>query len=446
MASIALPKEPYSLDPLFEKAVVTLCACRPRFWSVVGYLLDPDCVGIPASKLVLQACVQIAKDIGHGPGSLLVTLQRVRQMMSDGKITLVQLQEVATLFDEAEDFGLPTEEDVIGVLAPILKRRAQSAAIVAAHDEFARKGDFKRIVDHLQRAELIGVQDMSVGTVVGPEGFAEIDQMGSMVRLPTGILELDLQLNDGLHRGGLGVVLGGSGDGKSQFLIHQSAEAMRMKLFVGFATLELPKPVQLARLFANLTGVPINQILENASDRKEAQRRMEVMAPHIGACIIEEFPPHATTVKDIRDWIDRCADRYGRRFDLFSCDYGDKLHAPNVKNDNEYLAMRYVYEGLRRDIAVEFDMWVWTGAQATRANKDQGKRLELHHVSDSTHKVRVADLVMTLNARDEGQQMLYFIAKNRLGKNRFQVGPIPTDFARARMVPAASEYFDWSKI
>lgn len=441
-----IPKEPYNLDPAFEAAVVTLAASRPRFWARVGHALDPDCLGSPAARLALQAVGLLARERGVGPASSLLTQQRVSRMVADGKITHAELVAVADLFDAAEDVGLPPDDAAADELAPILKRRAQSAAIVQAHDLFARKADLRPVVDALARADRLGAADATTGTLVGADSFDEIASMSSVQRLPTGVLELDLQLNDGLARRCFGVVLGASGDGKSQFLINQAAEGVRSKLFVGFGTLELPKPVQLARFFANMTGVPFDLIMENPADRAEAKRRMAIMTPYVGACVMEEFPPHATTVRDIGDWCDRVADQYGRRFDLLCLDYADKMHDPRARADNTYLEMRYVYEGVRRDLAVDRDMWVWTGAQAARADKDSKKRLELNNVSDSMHKVRVADMVITLNARDEGTQMIYFVAKNRLGKSRFQVGPLPSDFERARLVPAPAEFFDWRSV
>jgi KaiC/GvpD/RAD55 family RecA-like ATPase len=443
-----LTKEPYAFDPDFERAVVTLCALKTRFWSRIGYALDPECMGLPGSKLTLQTCALIAREVGHGPGNLLIIVQRFRRMMADGKMTLADIVQISAMFDDAEDFGLPNEDDVVAELAPMLRRRMQSTAVVAAHDEYAKKGDFSTVIETIRRAERLGEQDTSVGTILGAAGFDEIDKMNTLTRLPTGVLEMDLQMSDGLHRGGLGVVLGASGDGKSMYLVNQAGVAVKSeKLFVGVATLELPKPVQLARLYANLTGIYTNQILENATDRAEAKRRMAYMAPHVGACVVEEFAPHATTVQDLVDWCNRVADLYGRPFDVLVVDYADKLHHPMKGGDqNEYLIMRYVYEGLRRDIAVAMNMWVWTASQAARATKDQGKRLEMHHVSDSMHKVRVADIVLTLNAKDEGAQLLFFVAKNRLGKARFQVGPVPTDFERARIVPATAEFADWAKV
>lgn len=445
--AVVVPREPYQFDPAFERAVATLCARSPRFWARVGHALDPECVAAPEAKLVLQACALIQHRVGHGPSSTVLVLQRLRAQVAEGRITQAQVDAVGAYFDAAEDFGLPPDEEVAAELVPLIRRRLHSQAILTAHDEYARRGDFKVVADTIARAERLGEAELSAGTLLGAGAEEVVAQMTQLVRLPTGVLELDLQMRDGLHRTGLGVVLGGSGDGKSMYLINQAAVgSVAERLFVGVATLELPKPVQVARLMANMTGVPTNLILENPDERRRAWGRYEVMRPSIGGIVVEEFSPHATTVLDVRDWCDRSADTYGRKFDLLVVDYGDKLYEPRVKSDNEYVAMRYVYEGLRRDIAVARDMWVWTGAQASRPGKDQAKRLELHHVSDSMHKVRVADLVLTLNARDDGAQILYFVAKNRLGRARFQVGPVPTDFERARMVVSASEWADWASM
>lgn len=438
---IAPRKDPYDFDEHFERAVLTLAASVPAFYGTVGHVLDPECMGLPEAKLILEILALMYREKGSTPSSVLLVVQRLRRRMAEGKITLEAVKAAAAVFDAAEDYGLPDAKAVADELTPLLRRRAQSEAIMLSHDEYARRGNFKVVREHLERAERIGMASINVGTNL-TAGFAEISQIKALERLPTGVLPLDVQLNEGLARGQMGVALGGSGDGKSMFLSSQASEAIRRQHHTVYASLELPRTVILARIQANLTGVPVNQILEHAGDRAEAERRMNVMSQHIGACFVEEFSPHATTVNDIKDWVERCEQQLGAPVGLVAVDYGDLLYDPRIKGDNEYIAMRYVFEGLRRDIAVP-NRWLWTAAQAGRPSKDMGKRLDLQHVSDSMHKVRVADLVLTLNARDDGAQLLYYVAKNRTGKARMQVGPEPTDFERGRIAPLASEWMVW---
>ena len=260
--------------------------------------------------------------------------------------------------------------------------------------------------------------------------------------MSTSILELDLALRGGPVRGQLSVVLGDSGAGKSQFLSSVAAEGLRNRMDGLYATLELPKEYIFARIAANLTGVPTTLITESAKEREEAKRRLAIMTPNIGALRIGEFSPHTTTVRQVLEWVDSCQQQAGRKFDFVCIDYGDKLAPPPIAklDSNDYLAMRYVFEGMRRDGAVELDQWWWTASQASRV-KDPKKLLDLRNTADSMHKVRVADLVITLNPREE--QILYFVAKFRTGAGKMQVGPIPHDWDRGRMSPLATEWADW---
>jgi hypothetical protein len=99
--------------------------------------------------------------------------------------------------------------------------------------------------------------------------------------------------------------------------------------------------------------------------------------------------------------------------------------------------MRDVYEGLRL-FAVERNMWCWTASQSKAKGKDKGSKhnRDVESLADSMHKGRVADLVVTLNVNDDGNEVTMFVAKNRTGKSRFAIGPLPTDFALGRMVVA----------
>jgi hypothetical protein len=48
------------------------------------------------------------------------------------------------------------------------------------------------------------------------------------------------------------------------------------------------------------------------------------------------------------------------------------------------------------------------------------------------NKVRVADLVLTLNVHDDGASLEYYVAKNRLGVSRQSIGPLPQDWKHGR--------------
>ena len=438
-----LRNEPYGLDADFERLVVWYCSTNPSFWSLVGYALDPSALEVEYGKLIVDTCRQIAREAGRGPSSTLLVLQRLKRRLNEGKVTVDQIQGIAEFYDYVEDNfdPIPELELVVNEILPVVKRRFYSQAIVLSHAEWAKKGDFASVKQILDQAEALGTKENVSGIQLGPVGFDKIEQSKTMDRLPTGILELDLKLNGGSPRRSLGIWMADSGGGKSMALVHQNCEALRRQMFTGFITLELPEHIQLARHFANITGVPVNDILDIEGWRDEAKRRLTSIQDKLGLCELGEMPPHATTVSDVINWVDNMEQKHGAKMEALIIDYADKLTARGIREDNTYLMGRQIYEGLRRDIAMERGMWVWTGSQAGRGDKKK-RKLDLGDISDSMHKVRVADIVISLNHDGEGQVDL-FVAKNRLGSSKYSVGPLITDFERARLVPATTELGQW---
>ena len=438
---MGLTSEPYGLDESFEKVVLWCCCTNPGFWSLVGHAIDPNALEVRDARLIIETCRQIAKELGRGPGTGLIVLQRLTRKVHEGKATVEQIEAISELLDEVEDSDPPDFELVVNELLPILRRRMQSQAIVMAHGEFAKRGDFGPVQDMLAAASSLGEKEQVSGVAVGPSGFDRIEESKTVDRLPTGVLELDLKLNGGAPRRSLGVWLADSGGGKSMALVNQAGECMRQKQFSGFVTLELPEHIQLARLFANLTGVAVNDILDIPHWREEAKRRIHALHSEIGLCEVAEFAPHATTVKDLVEWIEDREQHHGVKMETLIVDYADKVAARGVRDDNQYLMMRQVYEGLRRDVSMDRGMWVWTGSQSSRPDKKR-RMIDLRDVADSMHKVRVADVVISLNPLDD-DQIEMFVAKNRLGASKFIVGPLLTDFEKARLVPVTRELGEW---
>jgi len=434
MAGVKRRVESYGLDPAFERMVVALACSRPRFYGRIGRAMEPEALAAPGAQLALQAAHAIAQDSGHGPESSVLVMQRLKRWMQDGRVTQEQITGVFDLLEQADETGLAPEDAVVDELTPLLQRRVQSQAVEAAMDEYAKRGDFARVAELIGDAARLGKADTSVGTLIGADSFAAIEGVRHLERLATGVSELDLALDGGLWRGALGMVVGGTGDGKSMFLSHAAASALQSGLHVLYATLELPEALVLSRIKANLTGVPINAIMDGSME--EAKRRLVAMMPTLGRCYVKDFTPHATTVEDLREWVKGCEQLARRQVDVLIVDYADKLTAkvPGEKDGSEYRTMRVVYEGLRV-LAVEHKFFGWTASQKRRSSDKTKKKSDTDDVADSMHKSRVADVVVTLNLRgEENEELLYYIAKYRIGKAHASIGPLPHDFARGRMV------------
>lgn len=438
-------REPYDFDPRFEACVLFYVCSDSKFWAAAGRELEVDSFSLAPAKALCEAARQLHKE--GVPPSCLGVLQRLRATVSAGKLEARLLEESDALFESVLELQPkpPSAEAVLSELIPLLKRRLQSKAVLLSHQQWASRGDFTVVAATLARAERLGRGEEQPGVQLGAAGFRAIAEVGALERLPTGVFELDQQIG-GLWRGAVGFWLGRSGGGKSMALIHQTATAVLQKRrFTGFVTLELPQSLQLARLYAHLTGVPVNLILDNPAQRAESQRRMASLEPMIGICEVVELPAHGTSPQDLDHWIDSQEQKHSQKMEVLVVDYADLLTAPVPRGEsNDYVMMRQVYLGLQK-LAKGRNMWVWTGSQAGRGKgtkKADSEYLDLESVADSMNKSRIADMVLSLNPREEGQFEI-FVAKHRLGRAGYAVGPLPSEFELARLTPWARNIFNW---
>jgi len=220
----------------------------------------------------------------------------------------------------------------------------------------------------------------------------------------------------------------------SIYLSHQTASAMRANRFVALATLELPEPIIIARIKANLLGFTIDEILNGSLEK--AEQKFMALAPSLGSCVVKEFAPKATTIHDIFAWVKDLEAEEGKKIDLLVVDYADKLGTGRA-DDNSYVTGGTVFEGLRH-YSVERDIWCWTASQPKRMTKGQ-KRIELDDIADSINKARVADLVVTMNPKGDGDLLSYYLAKNRMGKTGKTIDDLPQEFEYGRIAPTTRD-------
>lgn len=430
---------PYNLDPAFERAVVYLSATRPAFYGRLGFRLDPEGLGLDACKSVMRACAAVYKDTGKGPAAPAVVMQRLRNQMDGGAITHDDYVLAQGLFDNMRNVAV--DEDAVSTeLVPLLKNRLALQALIKGSEQ-AGKGevDVEVVRDLLDQASSVGKSDTSIGLELGEEAFDAMDALRDLPRLRTGVVEIDSLIGGGAVAGTLNMFIGGAGDGKSMGLAHLGSAAVRQRKFVGCVTFGEVNPAYWqARVIANLTGYPINEVIAgNARARKRIGEMKE--RGELGMFRCHEMTQGASTIVELKDWASRLEDQMKCELDLVLIDYADQMAARKTCK-SEYEAMKYVYGDLRA-WAVERNRFpLWTASQAKARQKvDVGRILGLYDAADSTHKVRIADLVVTLNVDKEKGEIKYFIAKHRLGKSDMLIGPLPIDFARGRMAPIPGE-------
>jgi hypothetical protein len=432
--------EAYGLLPEVENAVVHRACFSPRFYGKVCAVIEPDMITDERAALALKTAHETAKELGHGPERTLIIIQRLRQQVDEGKLKAEQMVAVVDFFEEVEDQAETTEESLISMLRPVLTKMLKRQAGKLVLEE-GSTGDMTRAFSLIEKADAIGKVDTTPGSCLSSDSFAEIASLRYIERLSTGITELDYCLSGGMPRGQFWLFAGGFGAGKSMCLTQMAAEGVFNGRAVLYATLELPEPLQKARLIGNLTGEYVDDII--IGKQEAAIARYNELKPRLGPIIFKYFPPGATDVQAIIDWTKLAQEYLKVEVELVCIDYLDKLHHPKAKN--EYTAGTLISDALLA-WANDSKKWVVTAAQLTRmTDKRRKRKADGDDISDSLGKSRACDGLITINPEiDDESKMVtalsFYIAKYRTGAPNMSTPSLPTDFAHGRVVAINREF------
>ncbi|PCJ25641.1 MAG: hypothetical protein COA94_06070 [Rickettsiales bacterium] len=415
---------PYGLPKPLERSTVHWCTRSEDFWYSVGHLVEPAGLGEACARTVLEHCIALHRaDTVPTDAGVLSSMVMLRDR---GRLTQEVMEDTVDYLDLIEGSAM-AEEATLQAIAPVLRRRKESEVVDALIKAHAAHQPLDDLVDALQTVQLIGTTDAHPGMFLDQDVFARIDRLRHVERMSLGMKELDIAVEGGLGRSQLVVFMGKAGDGKSMALINLAAKAICSGMNVAMASLELEEEVWTARLLANLTGVPTNDILKG-SWRDASQRLRELQeGVGLGRFAVKWFPPRSTKWSEVKAWYARVREEMGG-LDLFGSDYADKILSDG-RHDGTYGAMGEVYEE-HRLAAVEWGCWAATASQKKSGVKGKA---DVDDASDSANKGRVTDMMIDLEALEDGNEMIARVIKNRHGPSRMEIGPFVTDWARARI-------------
>ena len=219
----------------------------------------------------------------------------------------------------------------------------------------------------------------------------------------------DYLMHKGWGRKELSVLMGGAKSGKTTAMINHARYAAEAGYDVLYVTLEVSAAIISDRLDACISGELIQEIAEGLKAKK-VEHSIEAAKARSGKFWVEEFPSGTMTPAMLQRLIDRHKSN-GIKFDLIVVDYAD-LMAPNHRTDSAIENSKSVYVDLRA-IAFLEGCAVLT---ATQTNREGYKSVvaKAEHVSEDFNKIRIADIVISINATEEERKdreaRLYFAA------------------------------------
>jgi replicative DNA helicase len=425
-----VPNQPYDFDESFQDQIMAFAISDHVFARRTVGLVKPDYFENQASATLVaiaQAHYQKYKELPD----IAAFKQILRTKIESGMIRADMKGEVIGKFKEVFQKG--------GKLNKLVNR----AYIVDQVEEFARhqeiykvtlkipdlmaKGKHDEIAKLMKKASMIG-QNMADHVI---DYFANIEERSVIrkekaagLRPPQGITTGVKKLDDMLYHGGWGfeelsLLLGGAKAGKSTGLLWFAKNAALAGHDTLYVTMEMSADIAMNRMDASISGVEMTNLTKAIGEVEEKVKEAHKKA---GRLMVAQFPTGTLTPSGLRRLLESLA-ADGQRFKLVVLDYMD-LMRPDVITQNSIENSKNIYIDVRA-IAQEEHIAILS---ATQTNREGFKSVtaKAEHVSDDFNKIRIADLLISINATEDEQnrneaRLFLLPSRNQKGNIMLQV-------------------------
>lgn len=344
----------------------------------------------------------------------------VKEAIAKKTIRKDMVDEVKSAIRRLNSADISGRDYVVEEVGSFAQYQALTDAILKSV-EFIEKRKFSMVHEAVKKAMEVGAS----GAAAEIDYWGDIDRRtdhrkalvaGEVKRrgITTGVRILDsLLYHKGWGRKELALIMGGPKAGKSISLANFAKFASLAGYNVLAVTLEVSKEIYADRLDATVSDTAMKEL---ESKIIEVRDRVKAHASKAGQLRIAEYPTGSLTPAMLRRLIASYKAR-GIVFDLIVVDYAD-LMKPTLPTTDPIENSKQIYTELRA-ISQEEDAAMLT---ATQTNREGAKSVtaKMDHVAEDFNRIRIADLVMSINATDEekakGEARLYMVAsRNQQG-------------------------------
>lgn len=422
-------KEHYEFDGQFQDKIVALMLRDSNFLLRTEGLVDPGYFESVDNILIAGMCLRYYKKYRKAPGDI-VTFKMLISNESKAKILRKDyaIEVVNRIKGTPEEnprhiygIDISDRELVIDTVAEFARHQAVANATLKVAEILETSRDFNLMAEEMRRALDVGANldsaDYDYGEQLENRTRRRKEKAAGLLPpqgITTGLKELDKALyHGGWGRSELSVLLGGAKAGKTTGLISFGINAIAAGYNVLYVTLEVSADIISDRMDANIAE---QAMMELGTSILETGSKVKKFLEKAGIFKIREYPTGSMKVSDLRRTIESYKSK-GINFDMIIVDYAD-LMAPERYTDNAQENSKNVYVNLR-GLAMQEKVAILT---ATQTNREGFKSTvaKAEHVSEDFNKIRIADLIISINKTDEerlaNEARLYFAAsRNQAG-------------------------------
>lgn len=441
-AAVALPEVEetatprYEFDADFQQKIVAMTLRDTQFAQLTDGLIRPEFFENSAYAALVRVANGYFAKYKKAPGDKVVLASilkdAIRAKTLPAELAKLAISVVGGLFTTDV-----SDRDYVADECATFARHQATARAILDSVEMIEKRDFDGIGKKMRAA-----LDTGVNVNGGAYNYADMVKLRTQerkdraagIRPPTGITTGYAVLDDCLYHKGWGrkelsVLMGGPKAGKSMAMIGFGVNAIANGYRTLYVTLEVASPIIAERMDANISE---RTMFELGGHPHEVEDKVAEFMSKAAPFIIHEFPSGTMRVSDLRRLLEHYKAQ-GIVFDLVIIDYAD-LMVPERVTDNVQENSKSVYVNLR-GLAMQEGFACIT---ATQTNREGAKKAvaTMTDVAEDLNKVRIADVLISINKSDEEKAMnqaRLFFAASRNQRSGFSLR-IEQDIDRARFI------------
>jgi replicative DNA helicase len=414
----------YEFDADFQKKIAALLVRDTQFGQLTEGLIKPEFFESTALAALVSVVLRYQASYRKAPGDKTTLASVMKDAIRDRLLPAEMARLAISVISDLYTVDVSDREYVADQCATFARHQEVSRAILASVD-LVEKRDFDAVGSLMRKALDTGVNHNG-----GSYNYAEMvatrtqerKDRAAGIRPPTGITTGFAVIDDYLYHKGWGrrelsVLMGAAKAGKSMALITFGINAIASGYKVLYVTLEVAASIIASRVDANVADMAMSELeLKPIEVEGKVNAFMAKAAPFV----IQEYPTGTMRPSDLRRLLEHYKAQ-GMVFDLVIIDYAD-LMAPERSTDNVQENSKSVYVNLR-GLAMQEGFACLT---ATQTNREGAKKAvaTMTDVAEDFNKIRIADVVISINATDEEKSMSQarlFFAASRNQRSGFTV-------------------------
>lgn len=267
-------------------------------------------------------------------------------------------------------------------------------------------GDDDKLTQNAIPGLLSTALSVSFNTQIGHELLEDAEQRWNFYNAKEEKIAFDLKMMNKITKGGMSngnlyCVGAQSGGGKSLFMSHVAAGALRQGKNVLYITLEMAEEKIAQRIDANLMRVNIDAL--STMTKNEFMTKVDkIKSKTNGKLFVKQYPTSSAHVGHFRALFEELKIKKGFVADLVIVDYLGICASSRMKmggSVNSYTYVKSIAEELR-GLAVEYSVPILTGAQLNRSGFGNSE-VELDNTADSMGIVMTLDVFFALIRTEE---------------------------------------------